>query len=537
MANDNSLALVGAGVFAHNIYKVLTSGGCPVEYFVDEIKAGQYMGCPVFRARDLPAETIVSTAKFVVAISHPDYRQAAVDRLLQQGIDREKIVPLTDDHLIPILGLVFSKFGDEAVAFFLSDQCRSIFDLEQYFFGRDWRLGVSDLDPKKPTLAFCFYGRGGGFRRHLRGLIPRLSGRFNLLAIMDEELPGEGFDIPELIMGPDTACRLQEIGLPGVDLSLTAHFIPCCPENAPKVNFLHTSFDFILEPNWLVDRLESADPHYIFASTRATFDWLKELVGLRPLKNRVCLIPGGYTRLDENLRHAQKFDGAVDSLIYAPTLSLNAVEHHELTYSAPYGAAILKKLLESFPDQRVIFRPHPNDLQLLRDGRDDNLARPFLDALQVCEENPRCHLDDQKTFYMDSYNRSRIMVSDTSSTAYTFALTTCRPVVFFSPHDDQVRDLFSSGSAFIRHRKRVGQVVGSVDEMASAMTEMNHNLDTWQERVAAYRQEMCFNPGRTEEYFVENIEFILENRKYSDRLYLNWDDSANSAAPSAQPKV
>lgn len=526
MTETFPLALVGTGAFAHNLHKVFGAGDCPIGYSVDEFTTATYMGRPVYKATDVPEKVLAETAKFVVAISQPEYCAAAVTRLRERGIPAEKIISLTDDHVIPILSLIFGEFGATAAEFFLSDQCRSIFDLERHFFGAGWTAARDSLDTKKPTLAFCFYGRGGGFRRHIRGLIPRLQDRFNVLALMDEKLSGEGFDIPELFMGPDTACDLARIGLPNIDLSLTAHFISCSPNDQPKVNFLHTSFDFILDPDWIVDRLEAADPHYVFTSTRATFEWMTDMVNRRQLKNRICLIPGGYTRLDENLRHAESYTGPVDSLIYAPTLSLNAVEHHELTYSAPSAAAILQALQENFSDRRIIFRPHPNDLQLLRGGRDDALAQPFITALELCEANDGCQLDEAQTFYMDSYNRAAVMVSDTSSTAYTYALTTCRPVVFFSPHDAQVREIFSSESAFIRDRERVGKVVGSVAELVIAVAEMTTDMAAWEERIRQYRDEVCFNLGHTEEYFVENIEFILAGKKHPDWFYLNWGPSS-----------
>lgn len=521
MSNSTRIALVGTGVFAHNLCKVFTSGGCEVAFFVDEFRTEIFMDRPVYRAADLDDGRREEVAKYVVAISHPEYRQAAVTRLQEQGVAPDGIIPLTDDHVIPMLDLVFGKHGEEAAAHFCSPVCTSLTDLERHFFGRGWQQAENSLNPGKLTIAFCFFGRGGGFRRHLRGLIPRLKDRFNLLAIMDEELPDEGFDIPELYMGPDTVCRFGNPDLPDADLFITAHFIPCSPPHKPKVNFLHTSYDFILEPQWIVDRLENADPHYIFTSTRATFEWMQDMVHRRPLDGRVCLIPGGYTRLDDNLRYAEAFQGEVDSVIYAPTLSLNAVEHHELTYSSPHATAILQGLLNACPDKRVIFRPHPNDLALLRAGRDDALARPFIEALALCEGHDRCFLDGQQTFYMDSYNRSAVMVSDTSSTAYTYALSTCRPVVFFSPFDAQVREIFSDQSIFIRDRHEVGQVVGSIEEMSAAVRAMIGDLDSWQSKVRDYRQRMCFNPGRSEEYFVSNIDAFLEDRRHPDWYYVD----------------
>lgn len=513
-----AIALVGAGVFVHNLHKVFAAAGCRLHYVVDEFKTGSYLGSPLFKAKQLDAARIGQIEKFVIGISLPEYREAAILRLLSRGVPRARIFPVEDDAAIPMLTLIFQENGAAALELFRSEQCMSIRDLEQRFYGEAWDSALTGLDPTKKTIGLCYYGRGGGFRRHLRGLIPRLRNRFNILTLMDERLPCETpFQSPELYMSPATAMDFLQ-----VDLAITAHFIPCSHDRLPKVNFLHTSFDFILEPEWLIERFDAGDPHYIFASTRATFEWLEGLARRGTFTHRLCLIPGGYTRLDDNLRHAETYDGPVDSLIYAPTLSLNAVRNHELTYSIPYGKAIVQALLDSFPHHKVIFRPHPNDLQLLLGGRSDALARPFYEVLQICETQPRCILDDSKTFYMNSYNSAAVMISDTSSTAYTYALSTLRPVVFFSPHNRKVIEVMGEDSAFIRDRQRIGAIAQSAEELVNQVQGMLAEQASWQDRVRQYRQEVCFNIGRTEEYFVDNLDYILEERKHPDWFYFNW---------------
>lgn len=512
------IALVGAGVFAHNLHKVFAAAGCGLRYVVDEFKSGSYLDAPLVKAEQLDPALIGQVEKFVIGISVPQYREAAVERLLRRGVPRERIFPVEDDATIPILTLVFQEQGVAALEFFRSERCASVYDLEKHFYGAGWDQALATLDPGKRTIGFCYYGRGGGFRRHLRGLIPPLRERFNILTLMDERLPGEApYQAPELYMSPGSATRFAQM-----DLAVTAHFIPCSPDPLPKVNFLHTSFDFILEPEWLIERFDAGDPHYIFTSTRATLEWLEGLARRGTFSHRLCLIPGGYTRLDDNLRYAEAYSGPVDSLIYAPTLSLNAVRNHHLTYSIPWGVEMVQALLANFPRHQVIFRPHPNDLQLLKGGRDDELARPFLDLMALCEEHPRCVLDGSNTFYMDSYNAAAVMISDTSSTAYTYALSTLQPVVFFSPHNDKVMEVMGKDSAFIRDRERIGGIAQSTGQMVEQIGAMLAERERWGERIAHYRDEVCFNIGRTEEYFVENLDYILEGRKHPDWLYFNW---------------
>jgi len=517
LTERHNIALVGAGVFAHNLSKVFPSSDFQLKYVVDEFKQGEYLGAQIISAKQLDAAKDQSIAKYIIAISTAKYRQAAIERLLKQGIASDKIFAIDDDPSIPILQLIFSAYLNQARDFFVSAQCTDMYALEQHCFGDTWQQTLGNLDPNKATLAFGFYGRGGGFRRHLGGLVEPLKSKYNLLTLMDEEFNGDNFGLTKLYMGPSSAKQLEQI-----DACITAHFIECSPSNKPKLNILHTSFDFILEPRWIQDRLDSADPHFIFASTRATFQWMQELIEQQQTQNRICLIPGGYTRLDDNLKHAESYQGPVDSIIYAPTLSLNAVQHHQLTYSSPHGVAIIRSLLANFPDKTIIFRPHPNDLKMLKDGRNDELAQPFIDILSLCEQEPRLRLDGQQTFYMDSYNASAVMISDTSSTAYTYALSTLRPVIFFSAKDEQVKEIFLKRSAFIRDREQIGKVVNNCQQMVKQIQAMLANTQQWQQQIANYRQQVCFNLGHSEQYLLDNIDYLLSNKRHPEWLYYNW---------------
>ena len=519
MTDTFRIAIVGTGSFAHNLAKVFTGAGCRISYFIDEEKSGQYLNTPIIAADQLNAERTSGISKFIIGISMERYRKAAIERLNKAGVPNSKIFTINDDPSIPILTLIFNQHRNKAIRHLSHESCRNVSDLDQHIFGANWYEQIQRLDSNKKTLAFCCYGRGGGFKQHLSGLIPRLGNRFNLLALADEQVEESTLPIPVLYMSPDSATRFQQM-----DLGITAHFIECSPQSKPKLNFLHTSFDFILEPRWIQDRFNTAEPHYIVASTRATYDWICELANNQTLSVPVCVIPGGYTRLDSNLIHANNFNGVADALIYAPTLSLNAVGDYELTYSAPHGKRILEALLQNFPTKRIIFRPHPNDLALIEAGRNDLMAQPFIEMLALCEQNPRCLLDGKKTFYMDSYNASSVMISDTSSTAYTYALSTTRPVVFYSPNDGEVTSRFSKHSAFIRDRLQIGKIATNTDQLIQQVAEMLHNQDSWKTRISRYRDQVCFNLGRSEQYIVDNLDYILESKRHPDWRYFNWPE-------------
>ncbi|WP_394200673.1 CDP-glycerol glycerophosphotransferase family protein [Shewanella waksmanii] len=513
-----NIAIVGAGVFSRNVAKVFSNNCFKLECIIDEFKQGFHLGSPVIKAAELSKKNLYSIDKYIVAISNRTHRSAAIDRIISKGVKIEKVFIIDDDPSIPILHLILTRYLHIALPFFRTIDCSSQYRLERHCFGDSWKKAINSIDPNKQTLAFCFYGRGGGFRRHLIGSIPSLRKHYNIITIMDEEPEDDNLGLPKLYMGPVTAKHFDKM-----DICLTAHFIECSPNSKPKINVLHTSFDFILDSTWISDRFDSADPHYIYASTRATFDWIKGLINNNKPKNRLCLIPGGYTRLDDNLIHNASYEGPIDSIIYAPTLSLNAVKNHDLTYSTRQGVSIVQTLLNHFPDKKIIFRPHPNDLAMISSGRSDELAQPFISMIELCNAHPRLRLDSKNTFYMDSYNASELMISDTSSTAYTFALSTLRPVVFFSANDKLVKELYASESAFIRDREHIGKVVENTDDMVASIKKMLTNQNFWKSKIRTYRESVCFNLGNSESYLTENIKYIVSGEKNPDWEYFNWD--------------
>jgi CDP-glycerol glycerophosphotransferase (TagB/SpsB family) len=117
---------------------------------------------------------------------------------------------------------------------------------------------------------------------------------------------------------------------------------------------------------------------------------------------------------------------------------------------------------------------------------------------------------------MDSYNAAAVMISDTSSTAYTYALSTLHPVVFYSPRDEEVMAVMGEDSYFIRDRERIGAIARSADQMVEHIRAMLAAPDHWRDAISRYRDEICFNIGRAEEYFVEHVQDILDGRPQPD---------------------
>lgn len=512
-------AIVGTGNFATNLTALLENRGLEPGLFVDEFHDGEFLGRPVVRAAELSGAHLQRTPKFVLAISTPGHREAAVARLLEAGVERDRLLPLRDDPDLQILRLLFARFGEGMRQAFLEPGVCSVADLEEKFLAFENAEALDRLDPGRQTIALGYFGRGGGFRRHIGGLVPLLAPRFNVVT-MSDEVADHAEEAPcHLTISPGSACMRE-----GFDLVLSAHVFPCAPANVPRVTFSHVIYDFNLTSEYHAARLAQSETHYLFASSRPSFDAYVDLVRRFGLRNRICVIPGGYLQLDRNLAALAGDPGPRDAILYAPTLSLADYDHAELVTSVRQGPGVLQALLEAAPEREVIFRPHPADLRLYDLGRRDARREPFGRMLEMCRDNDRLHLDDQGD-YLASYRRAALLVSDTSSTAFTFAFSTGRPVVFFSPREEEMRARLGARMRFVADRTEIGTIVRSAPELGAAVERLLRAGDDGGDesrRLWPFRDRMIFHPGAAAGYFVDHIDHMLTGEKHPDWRYLNW---------------
>lgn len=514
----HAVALVGGGNFARNIAALLNHMGLPPSLCVDEIRVQDLDGIPVVRAEALDASRAAGVDRFVVAMSNPAHRAAAIARLSARGVDRDRVLVVPDDPGVQMLRLLFERFGERLVEALVAPVPGDVAGLEAAFLGEQWRSVFAGLEATRPRLGLAYYGRGGGFRRHIMPLIPYLQDRFELVSLSDELAGGVG-ELPgrHLYMSADTAAARTRF-----DLVVSAHVFPCSPPGVPRLTLPHTIHDLNFTAAYHAERLALSEPHYLFAASKPGLEaWLR-MIETQHLRNRLCVIPGGYPHLDHNMALAAAYAGPVDSLIYAPTLALADYPHRELASSLDRGVELIETLLERFPGYRVIFRPHPADLKLYQVERRDAVTGAFAQLIALCRSEPRCVLDGDPTDYMASYNRSALMVSDTSSTAMTFAFATGRPAFFFTPRNHALLAAPDVESAFLAQRSELGGVAVSVEQLVEQIAAHLAGAAGAAARIRALRDATLFNPGTACAYLADNIDFILSGERHADWHYFNW---------------
>lgn len=250
----------------------------------------------------------------------------------------------------------------------------------------------------------------------------------------------------------------------------------------PSDGFTH--YDFIL----------CGGPHHV--------DELDQYFKERGLRDRY-LIPSGYPKLDQMYRmsrpHRQELNKNKKTIVlYCPTYFNESASFSDAYAQGAtlvsHGEEILETLIKHFS---VIFRPHPLNL---KHKNLDSLMRRIKDRYRGRDD---FEFDDSQ-HYGETYEKSSFMVTDISGTAYTYALSTGKPVLFFD------KGVESDEFQFV-HRNEIGSVVTDMKSMMEKAEEIIHNEGQFIKTIEKARKELVFNFGSSDQAFADSVENILND--------------------------
>jgi len=241
------------------------------------------------------------------------------------------------------------------------------------------------------------------------------------------------------------------------------------------------------------------------------------LMALLPRESRIVssitLIPGGYPKFDEGIARAEAFqDEAI--ITYAPTpndRSGNKTEWLKYMSINRHGADIVAALCRAFPHYRIVFKPYA-----------DEFPEVMETVCRTGEAFTNFSLDRVGSEHADLYARTRFLVSDFSSTAFTFALSTLRPVVFFSANEARLQEYIrrSGEDEYCSLRPAVGAVVESVDAMIAALKHFETNPNCLRASITRLRNEISINAGHASEAVADALTAWISGETRPEwRLY------------------
>lgn len=172
-------------------------------------------------------------------------------------------------------------------------------------------------------------------------------------------------------------------------------------------------------------------------------------------------IPAGYPRMILLANELAKSEQARDSILYAPMTTQWGQEQGGEKIKK-HGKSIIRTILKSFPDKKVIFRPFKDDL-------DTPIVR------EICEsfaEEPKFDLDSNPG-RLPSFSRAAILITDLSHIAKTFAYSTLRPSIYYQPWNKKIKDVRTAETGFI-----VSTMKSLVDCIKSCLDNPDESIQT-----------------------------------------------------------
>lgn len=518
-----SFIISGAGSLGQRVSALLGQAGWKQHYFVDEWVQGTLGPISVFRAETLTKQQLMAPDICIVAMSNPDHAAAATRRLVKQGMDSAKILNVLSDPDLQSIKLMLDQAGPiDLVTHLQQTPDTDLVTLQQCLLGAGWQKVLDELSTERIVLGLGFYSRGGGFAGHIMPVVQAIQNsdfaeEFTLLGMTDDPDIDARFALsdhfPLMKIGAN-AGKKQDI----LDFQVSADFHAFGPPGTPRIIFPHFLHDMALNEGFFIDTLKDVNLNYVVAPSRAFFDWFKKLLCDTPIASEVVLIPGGYPKLDRLIRQYQDVSRNKDRIVYAPTQSLIPHPWSEWTNSLDHGLEIFRALRKAFPNKRLVFRPHPNDLTHLEQGSFGATGRYLQDLLHFVEQDPWCELDRSPDPWVRQYAYADLMVSDTSSTAFTFALVTGRPVMFWSPKDQAFRAAAGRRLSFIDDRYKIGSVVENIQQLVCEVETVLSGACREQRmlNIRQFRDSFLFFPGEAAEVCARLLPFICSGQRLKD---------------------
>ena len=142
---------------------------------------------------------------------------------------------------------------------------------------------------------------------------------------------------------------------------------------------------------------------------------------------------------------------------------------------------------------------------------------------------PNIKLDDCGSHYRELYARTALMVSDLSSTAYTFAFSTCRPVLFYSPNEAELIKYVNrlGTDSFVEGRKHVGIVDTAPVKLVTAAKKCLLSLSAWWEKIEQFWKAELYQVGQYTKYLTRTFNKIVSGQKLPEGEYCSENHEAN----------
>ena len=278
-----------------------------------------------------------------------------------------------------------------------------------------------------------------------------------------------------------------------VDIFLSSYLVYEFPNSLKKIYINHDIYDAPLvnpeKEKKLIKTLKRYD--YIFLSSDIAISDLQRKINqyldIKIDEKKPSLINTGYLKLDHVYQNLKNSNLIEDSILLAPTLSSMLIDYNLDRFLDTMIEEILKN--DKF---KIIYRPHPGDII----NKEKNLIIKNINEKYKNQSN--FSLDDN-TSYLESYRKSKILITDFSGTAYTYAFSKLRPVIFFSKNEEKLIKSDLNELFYFKDRTIVGNVTQNIDRL-------NEEIYSTDKLINYYSNEIELLRSKRIKFFKRSIE-------------------------------
>ena len=250
-----------------------------------------------------------------------------------------------------------------------------------------------------------------------------------------------------------------------INFMLSSYVIYTFPPKTKNIYICHDIYDAPMAKKYIEKKIfiELGKLDYIFVSSDIVKDYFEKGLSkniMNKSKRKVQIVNTGYLKLDHvhkkiNLRKVKE-----DSILIAPTASK--------FYSDANLSKKLDKMINLLLGEKykIIYRPHPMDLTIKGDIDLTNLI------IEKFKDFPNFEFDIS-TSYIESYRKSKFLITDFSGTAYTYAFSTEKPVIFYSSLNKLSFIKEIKSRYYFKDRKEVGYVMTNIKDLLKKVKEID----------------------------------------------------------------
>ena len=268
-----------------------------------------------------------------------------------------------------------------------------------------------------------------------------------------------------------------------IDIFLSSYVVYEFPNSLNKVYINHDISDapWVNPENEKILIKTISKYNYIFLSSDIAISDLKKKIDKYPSikgnEKQLSLINTGYLKLDHVYKELKKESLIEDSILIAPTLSSMLLDYNLDNF-------LDKMIQELLTNDRfkIIYRPHPGDV-IHKEKRliINNIYEKYRDNKNFSFDN--------NTSYLESYKRSKILITDFSGTAYTYAFSKLRPVIFFSKNEEKLKKSDLNELFFFRDRENIGKIIQNIDSLNEAIYSIDKQINYYENEIKLLRSK------------------------------------------------